>query len=225
MNYLKKLDPDMDLNDYFDSGDFSTLEIGFLQVSSGRLIAADPLCNLEFGDIVPFIKKVPDGRYPVTLSVFAEEGYAVRYLAAKLSVTHAEPVRFQLAMKPGEYAESLGQQEIFGFPVGSGLACLCDADTQEAYADFCACWKEQNPEGNIYDGYFAECFADNAVRNPMYQQQEGDWLNWRLPDGSGNILFFNSGFGDGVYPSYWGYDERGKICCLVLQFISPAELE
>lgn len=224
MNYLKKLDPDMDLNEYFDSGDFSTLEIGSLSVLEGKLIAADPLCNLEFGDIAPFVKKVPAGTYPVTLSVFAEEGYAVRYLAAKLSITNAQPERFQLAMKPGEFAESLGPQEVFGFPVGSGLACFCDAEVQEAYADFCEDWKRSHPNGNIYDDYFSDFFAGNAVQNPMYQQEEGDWLNWKLPGNNGNIIMFNSGFGDGVYPAYWGYDERGKICCLVLQFVSPAEL-
>lgn len=225
MNYLKKLDPDMDLNEYFESEDFATLELGKLSVPSGRLIAADPLCNLEFGDVAPFLLRAPKGRHPVTLSVFAEEGYAVRYLAAKLAFNQARPVRFQLAMKPGEFAESLGPQEIFGFPVGAGLACFCDEEIQKSYASFCAGWKKSHRDGNLYGDYFAEHFVKSAEQSPQYQQEEGDWLNWTLPDGSGNVIMFNSGFGDGVYPAYWGYDERHQICCLILQFISPAELE
>ena len=30
---------------------------------------------------------------------------------------------------------------------------------------------------------------------------------------------FQSGFGDGAYPVYWGIDENGTICQLVIQFI------
>lgn len=29
-----------------------------------------------------------------------------------------------------------------------------------------------------------------------------------------------TGFGDGVYPAYFGYDENGNICELVVQYIA-----
>lgn len=224
MDYLKKLDPDMDLNEYFESEEFSLLEIGLLDLPSGKLTVADPLCNLEFGDIGPFTKRLDKGAHRVTLSVFAEEGYNVCYLAAKLSVTNAKPVRYQLAMKSGEYAENLGKDEIFGFPAQSGLACFCDADVQKAYGKFCANWKQKHPNENMYDTVFAPLFAKNAAENPQFQQQAGDWLDFDLPNGDGNVMMFNSGFGDGVYPCYYGYDARDRVACVVVQFISPAEL-
>ena len=36
---------------------------------------------------------------------------------------------------------------------------------------------------------------------------------------SHHIPIFQSGFGDGTYPVYWGIDEGGEICQLVIQFI------
>jgi hypothetical protein len=33
-----------------------------------------------------------------------------------------------------------------------------------------------------------------------------------------NAITFSTSYGDGIYPSYWGYDEYGSICQLVTQF-------
>lgn len=44
-----------------------------------------------------------------------------------------------------------------------------------------------------------------------------DWCNFQI-DSSHNIIAFSSGLGDGVYPSYFGYDENNEICCLVTDF-------
>lgn len=32
------------------------------------------------------------------------------------------------------------------------------------------------------------------------------------------LLFFSSGDGDGAYPSYWGFDDAGQLCCLMTDF-------
>lgn len=52
-----------------------------------------------------------------------------------------------------------------------------------------------------------------------YKRKGGDWLNWQLPGTEYHIPIFQSRFGDGVYPVYWGFDEHGAICQLVIQFI------
>jgi hypothetical protein len=38
------------------------------------------------------------------------------------------------------------------------------------------------------------------------------------PDTGANLVAFSSGYGDGAYPSFWGIDESGELCCLVTDF-------
>jgi len=46
-----------------------------------------------------------------------------------------------------------------------------------------------------------------------------DWADFLLDAETGlDVVFFSSGFGDGVYPSYWGYDRAGELACLVTDF-------
>ncbi|MCR6640354.1 MAG: DUF4241 domain-containing protein [Sporocytophaga sp.] len=77
---------------------------------------------------------------------------------------------------------------------------------------------KKNPEGNIYDDFFAAEFKKNAIdqNNP---QDYGDWVNFKLPGSELNITMFQSGYGDGVYPAYWGIDKEGQVTSLVIDFL------
>ncbi len=33
-----------------------------------------------------------------------------------------------------------------------------------------------------------------------------------------NVIAFSSGWGDGIYPTYFGYDEQGNVVCAVTDF-------
>ena len=49
--------------------------------------------------------------------------------------------------------------------------------------------------------------------------KSGDWLNWTVPGTDCNLPIFASGWGDGYYPVYFGYDAKGKICAVYVRFI------
>lgn len=223
--YQKKLDPDMDLNLYFTDPEYDTLTLGKVSLPSGKIIAADPLYSLPYGGTAPFVTKVKKGNYPCTLSIKNTPQYGIRYLAAKLSLNQHEAVRFQLALKAEEDPKKLGEDEIYGFPVETGLACFCDVEVQKQFQKFCNQFQKKHPKGNLYDDCFAAVFAESYQKAPEFQRNGGDWVDWTLPGTDHHIIMFNSGFGDGVYPAYWGYDKDGYPCCLIMQFISPAEFE
>ena len=222
-----KLQPSMDLNILFNSDSYSLLELGSLTVPTGRLIVADPLCCLGMGSnkIPPFSLAAPKGSFPVTISVAAGTELGDRYMAARLSFNNNPAVRYELALKGEEKASELEEDEIFGFPVDTGLACFCDQGTEEQYEEFLEEWREDYPEGNHYDDFFAGVFKKSHDANPKYQRDGGDWINWTVPDSDNNIIMFASGFGDGVYPCYWGFDANDAICCIVIHFIDPAEFD
>jgi hypothetical protein len=56
----------------------------------------------------------------------------------------------------------------------------------------------------MYSYVLEPAFLQNTP-NPADPDAVGDWLNFQLPENPGhNIIMFNSGYGDGVYASYWG---------------------
>ena len=60
---------------------------------------------------------------------------------------------------------------------------------------------------------------ENAQAHPKYQGDCGDWLNWTVPDTDCNLPIFSSGWGDGYYPVYFGYDAKGEVCAVYVRFI------
>lgn len=222
--YINKLEPSMDLNEYFSDNNFKILKLGNLNITSGEIIVSDPLYSLPYGGTDKFTKKVKKGSFPVIVAVFEDKKNGPVYMASKLSFSKSTPVKFQLALKHNEDYDKLKENEIYGYPVETGLASFCDAQSQVDYAEFCNEIKKKYRNPNIYETYFARAFEENGEKNPKWQRPEGDWLNFRIPNSKGNIVMMNSGVGNGVYPSYWGYDEDGEICCLITPFVSPAEI-
>ena len=60
---------------------------------------------------------------------------------------------------------------------------------------------------------------ENVKAHPKYQGEYGDWLNWTVPDTDCNLPIFSSGWGDGYYPVYFGYDAKGEVCAVYVRFI------
>lgn len=63
------------------------------------------------------------------------------------------------------------------------------------------------------------CLQRIYKAHPQFQREDGDFLNGQIPGTEYHLPIFQSGFGDGVYPVYWGMDETGNICQIVIQFI------
>lgn len=212
----------IDYDFYFNTdqhGDIklSVLTLGNLHVSSGQIVACDPLVNL--GDTSPFTRQIPAGHYPVKIVVAETPDMGERYALAKLELSAKNAVRWELAYTCDveNKVAALKDDEYFGFPVDAGLGCFCDQQAQLAYAKFSADFRAKNPESNIYDDYFAAEFKKNAS-NQDDPNDIGDWLNYTIPNTQHNVIMFHSGFGDGYYPSYWGLDTDGQLTALMIDF-------
>ena len=216
-----------DLNSYFTAREIAkkkldTLSIGTVSLPTGKVIVCDPLAGLSPHN-KPYFLSVPPGEYEVVLAVVTpeESDDCARYAAARVRFSKAEAVRYVEALACTEDLSSVEKQgDGFGFPVDAGLACITDAQTHDAFLAYEKKWKQETgKDANIYDDYFAALMAENFRKNPRYQRDGGDWLNWQIPGTDFHIPIFQSGFGDGYYPAWFGYDENGEICSLVVQFI------
>ena len=56
---------------------------------------------------------------------------------------------------------------------------------------------------------------DGAVQDTLAELRE----KWGAQDTDCNLPIFSSGWGDGYYPVYFGYDAKGEVCAVYVRFI------
>ena len=194
------------------------LDMGEVNFPTGEILVRDPLVCLH-RDEKPYLQSVPVGKFRIKTLVAKIEEDHYRYVMSRVKFTEEEPVVYYEALKGDENLDFLEEESIFGFSVDAGLATIVDVETKNAYCDFEDSWYEENPNKNIYDDFFADIFEKNAVENPLYQREGGDWINFRIPNTNLSIPMIQTGFGDGVYPVYFGYDKNKNLCDIVIEYI------
>ena len=138
------------------------------------------------------------------MSVACIDGSTEEYVAfARIRFSNELPVRWELAIKEGENVAKSAKNADFGYPVESGTGCFMDISAQSAYK--MAVKKDDN--------YWEQIEDEMAERD----EKACGSIIWSLDEA--NMAVFPSGYGDGKYPSYIGYDEEGKICRLVTDFL------
>ncbi len=194
----------------FGAVQVTRVKIGTLDLPSGRIVSADPAVQPERR---PFKRRVPVGRYPAHLSIARcadPEDQRVAYASVQFARTR--PVRWELAVTPGERVATLDAPDaLFGCCVDAGLACFMDAATAKLLV-------RRGREGLEQDPYFS--YFDCVLDEELYRDGAShDWTDHRPdPDERGNCLVFSSGLGDGVYASYFGLDAVDVPVCLVTDF-------
>lgn len=219
----EKLECKIDLEAYFTEKEIKgtkidQMEIGMVSFPTGTVVACDPL--VELGEASPYLQTVPAGIYPVSICVALSEKYGDRYACVKVAVSGEKPVRYELGMTGNEdLEEELEEGEFFGFFVDAGMGCIADGRTQEAFRKYWEQREDEDEDIDLYNDLFDDLLAESYEKSPRYQREGGDWLNWTVPGTDLSFPIFTSGWGDGVYPCYFGYDAEGRICGLYIHFI------
>ena len=213
----------IDLESYFKEKkigeiEVDTLDIGELNLPSGEILACDPLVDLECAK--PFIQKVPIGKYPIKIVVVPSREYGDRYACVKVEFSKNKPVVYELAVTGvEENMDEANEDEFYGFGVDAGMGCVVDKKAQEEYIKYWEKLVEEEEADNPFDDIFDDLLAESAKKYPKYQREYGDWANWTIPNTDVNIPIFASGWGDGYYPCYFGYDKDGELCGFYIHFI------
>ena len=187
-----------------------SFEAGVLHLSSGRLVACDPVVT---PDKTAFNQLFPKGDFQVLVHkeresnciAFAEIVFDKNQLAEN----------WTLALCGDQNLEDLKEGEIFGYPVESGMGSFMDKDAQNALNNL-----EQDlfhKKGadfmGIYEEFFHAHFFDEkgaidqfAVLKPYDSKPE-------------NIVAFETGYGEGFYATYIGYSKDNQPVKLISEFI------
>lgn len=191
------------------------LEIGTLNVPTGQIVVCDPLVVPE---TEPLSRTVLPGKYPVKIYVAKTGDSGDRYAVAKLEISSRRAEKWVLALRDGEdFSELKEPSDFFGFPVDAGLGGFFDNEAGRAYNEFLDDFYSKHPDDNIYDDFFAAEFKKNAI-DPDDPDDYGNWVNFTIQNTDLNVMMFQSGYGDGVYPAYWGVTNDNEIVSLVIDF-------
>ena len=213
----------IDLESYFKEKkigemEIDVLNIGEINLPTGEILACDPLVDLE--DAKTFIQRVSIGKYPVKIAVVPSKEYGDRYACVKVEFSKNKPVVYELAVTGAEEdMDEAKEDEFYGFGVDAGMGCVVDKKAQEEYIKYWEKLVEEEEADNPFDDIFDDLLAESAKKYPKYQREYGDWANWTIPNTDVNIPIFTSGWGDGYYPCYFGYDKDGELCGFYIHFI------
>ena len=179
----------------------SVSRAGDLVLQTGRVVAAD----VFLFDNIPFTRWLPSGTHPVFV-LHATAGSDDRIAAAMIRVAQGDPVRWEPALTPGQDASRLPPDQFFGYGVDSGIGCFASAEAVEYLA------RAGARAGDTYSA---------RVQAAMFPSKSEFHLVADIPVGDGtglNVVAFQSGWGDGGYPSYFGLDAAGRPVVLMTTF-------
>ncbi|MHA4842788.1 DUF4241 domain-containing protein [Flavitalea antarctica] len=173
------------------------ITIGKLEVTSGYIIACDPLHMDEYG--IPFTQLFPTGEFPVQLSIAKFKNQeSIAFIRINFS---GEPVqKWEFALQKGQKPLPIGGEEMPGYSVDAGVGIFMDKDAYK-----------------VFDKRAAE-----SMESEIFKQMENhSHYKWRYAMhnfGSHNLAAFTTGLGDGYYASYIGFDANGNPCRLLTDF-------
>lgn len=184
----------------YGNGVLTYQEIGELVITSGSIVACDPLC---MQDIEPFIIPVPNGSFPVFLTdidfIWGDHIVA----EAILLFSNEDVAEWKPALVKKQDPFYLGE-EISEYTADSGTGCFMDAEVAKLLLSK---MKDENYADKITDEIRKSFSETMSLANIEINPETG-----------GNLVAFSTGFGDGIYGSQIGYDKNGKIACIVTDF-------
>jgi hypothetical protein len=208
----------------FNYSDFENLKVnksydrffaGNLKLPSGQVVCTDPLYR-ALG--LPQSWSVKPGAYPVYLYIGLDDDFGGRVAYAELNFKDEVPVSWELSLISETLLADDFEKKINGmFPVEAGLGSFSDFETWKLFDKETDDFYANNKDGNYYNDVLEKYFKANAS-TPASSRGE-DWINYTPANSSANIIMFGSGWGDGLYPRYVGFDKNRQVVKLIVDFI------
>jgi hypothetical protein len=113
----------------------------------------------------------------------------------------SDPYDGSTRRRRGRRSRTSSQARSSGYGVDAGTGWFADVATLRAFDE---CGEDASDE--------LMAAMDRTYENTW------SWADVNCGDSGENIIAFSSGYGDGLYASFWGLDEEGAPVCLVTDF-------
>ena len=165
-----------------------------LVLPTGRVIATDPF----FLDSPPFLIRLTPGSHPVMLLEVATSGSSRRVAAAMVRDGTADPVTW----KPGRITDAGEPATAFAYATDGGTGSFSSPEAIERFQRLSELQIDDLFK-RLADGFEATELTSTVVLDPTT---------------GANVVAFSSGFGDGSYASWFGFDAAGDPVALLTSF-------
>ena len=189
-----------------------SFDAGKIDLPTGRLVACDPVLT---NDMKEFKIHFPAGEFPVLIHK-ERESNCVAYV--EIVFGEEEIVEWKIATTEDQNIDDLKGEEIFGYPVESGMGCFMDFETQDDLNHL----EQQlfHRKGAEFMGIYEEFF------HTKFYDENGlvDQFAFLKPneEKSGNVFAFETGYGEGFYASYIGFGKDSQPLKIITEFIEIA---
>jgi hypothetical protein len=177
------------------------IEAGKLQLLTGRIIATDPI--LMYDD-EGYSESVKPGTYPVYIYVGKTGDRKKQTVAAELRFSNSDIIRWEMALLKGESSKGFAQDEFMGYEVENGLGCFMDESVLEIMDVMSEEELEKFEKSVRHEIRKNECSCADVI----IDKKKGS-----------NIIIFASGWNEGTFPTYYGFDKNNKLARLVTDFM------
>lgn len=170
--------------------------IGKLKVTSGRIVACDPLHMDEYG--IPYTQLFPTGEFPVQLSIGKLDSDE-SIVFARINFSDEPVVKWEFALLEGQEPLPFGGKKMYGYSVDASTGIFIDEEAMKA----------MDPTAVTEAG---------ALFKEMDKHYRNFWRYTMYNFDKYNAAAFTTGLGDGRYATYIGFDASGKPCRLLTDF-------
>jgi hypothetical protein len=172
---------------------FNTLDIGKIKIESGKIIACDPIV-MQNG--IAFAQNFPIGKFPVQLAM-AKLPNDERVAFSRIIFTNNDVAKWEVALQPGQQPISITDTTIYCYGVDAGTALFIDETANNIFS---------HVEPSEWENVFIKKLEEAKNRGFIHDF-----------DGH-NLATFSTGYGDGCYATYIGFDDKGAVCRLLTDF-------
>lgn len=189
------------IDSLFGDMNIEKVEAGKLKLKTGKIIATDPIFMY---DDQCFSKHVSPNTYTVYVYNGKTEKRKVQTLLAEIKINENTPIRWEMALLEGENSSKFARDEFMGYEVENGLGCFMDECVMDKL-DIMGEEELTNYENNIRKKVKNSV---NACADILIDEKTGS-----------NIIVFPTGWNDGTFPTYYGYDKNNKVAKIVTDFM------
>ena len=175
------------------SYNFYKLDIDKIKIESGKIIACDPIV---MHDVLPFTQIFPTGDFSVHLAM-AKTNNDERVAFARLVFSDKNIFKWEFALQKGQEPIPLKDTSFYCYGVDAGTGIFIDSISNSVF---------NKKDHSVWENVFITKAEKNGYKGYIH-----DFEGF-------NLVTFSTGYGDGCYATYIGFDKQGNVCQLLTDF-------